>query len=126
MKRVLATILAIIYFSASTGATVHMHYCMGKIYSVNLTKGEDDCNKCGMENSNNCCDYQMKTVKLDDSHNAVTNDINLAAPVAILDNAQGSILTNISLAAPSFATNNNSPPGWSGSSLYILHCIFRL
>jgi hypothetical protein len=37
MKKALATILAVIYLSTSIGATVHFHYCMGKLASWGLT-----------------------------------------------------------------------------------------
>ncbi|MEJ7677258.1 MAG: hypothetical protein WKG06_05170 [Segetibacter sp.] len=126
MKRFLVTILTVIYFTASTGATLHMHYCMGKVFSIDLTKAKDDCSKCGMKTSNHCCNDELKTVKLQDSHNAVTNDLNLSIPVAIVNDTKSSIHSNISIVAPSFATNNNSPPVSSGRSLCIFNCIFRL
>ena len=128
MKKFLVTILAFVYLAGSAGATVNMHYCMGKFYSADLSGLKEDCNKCGMKRSaGHCCNSQSKTLKACDSHNAVANNINLSAPVfAIADNVWNDIHSDKLAIAPSFTTNNNSPPGSSGFSLCILHCIFKL
>lgn len=128
MKKCIVTILAFVYLVSSAGATVNTHYCMGKIYSVDLSKAKDDCSKCGMKrSSNHCCNTELKTLKACDSHNTVVNNINLSTPVfAISYNLRNNIYPDILTGTPSFATNNNSPPGSSGFSLCIFHCIFRL
>src|SRR5882757_10968944 len=76
MKKFLATILAVIYLTTSMGATVHFHYCMGKLLSWDLA-GQDkkDCDRCGMPKSNTdshctaikggCCKDTHTVVKLD-------------------------------------------------------------
>jgi hypothetical protein len=49
MKKALASILAIIYLSTSMGATVHLHYCMGKLVGWGLMdQGNKNCHFCGM------------------------------------------------------------------------------
>jgi len=49
MKKVFATILAVIYLSTSMGATVHFHYCMGRLMDWGLLDhGRTDCSFCGM------------------------------------------------------------------------------
>lgn len=76
MKRILVTILAIFYISTSTGATIHMHYCMGKLANSSLMHDDDTtCNKCGMkegdEKNNGCCKDEHKFIKNDkDQKNA--------------------------------------------------------
>ena len=40
MKKVLAAILAFLYLSTSLGATLHLHYCMGKLVSWGLINHE--------------------------------------------------------------------------------------
>lgn len=127
MKNFLVAILAIVYLASSAGATVHTHYCMGKIYSVDLTKAKDDCSKCGMKSTNHCCNDELKTLKLCEPYNAVSNNINLSIPVfAIVDKIQDYIYSDTITAAPSFTTNNNSPPAVSAISPYILNCVFRI
>ena len=68
MKRFLVTILAFLYITTSTGATVHIHYCMGHLASWGI--GEDKskkCGKCGMkkakENKKGCCKDEKKFYK---------------------------------------------------------------
>jgi len=76
MKKVFATILAVIYLSTSMGATIHLHYCMGRLFSWSLVNQENkDCAGCGMPKSNSsshgaavkdgCCKDKLTQVKLD-------------------------------------------------------------
>ncbi len=66
MKRIIAVFIAFMYLSTSTGATIHMHFCMGKVISWSLIEGKNShCPKCGMVTGNsrnagtvsaeNCC-----------------------------------------------------------------------
>lgn len=67
MKKLLASIVLLVYFTVSTGFVVSMHYCMNKFDSVQvgLPKSET-CGKCGMhtEDSGGCCRDEVKVVKL--------------------------------------------------------------
>lgn len=127
MKKFLIALLAIVYLVSSAGATVHTHYCMGKAYSVNFTKSKSDCSKCGMKSTKQCCNDEIKTFKLRDSYNAVSNNINLSTPVfAIIDKTQQNIYADILIVSPSFTTYNNSPPAPSGALLCILNCVFTI
>lgn len=124
MKKFLVTILAIIYLATSTGATLHMHYCMGKIYSVDFIK-KDDCSKCGMKANNGCCRDEFKVIKIKD-HKVISDEISFAPSFAVLNNNYYTVkpvfLTDTALSS----TNNNSPPNSSGASICILNCVFRL
>ena len=49
MKKVLVTILAFVYLTSSMGATIHLHYCMGKLASWSLIDHDSkNCEQCGM------------------------------------------------------------------------------
>ncbi|WP_407524565.1 hypothetical protein PDL71_01820 [Lacibacter sp. MH-610] len=69
MKKFIAAILAFLFLASSTGATVHMHYCMGKLADWGLTsESNSSCGKCGMEKSSEnendgCCKDEQKFVK---------------------------------------------------------------
>ena len=69
MKKFIAAILAVLFLASSTGATVHMHYCMGKLADWSLTsENNSSCGKCGMEKSSEkendgCCKDEQKFVK---------------------------------------------------------------
>lgn len=127
LKKFFITILAITYLAGSAGATVYMHYCMGEIFSVDLAKAKDDCSKCGMKSNKHCCNDELKTIKLSDSHNAASNNINLLAPVfAIADNTQNSHNFSVVTTTSAFAVYNNFPPEPSGRTRCIFNCIFKI
>ncbi|MEQ1623724.1 MAG: hypothetical protein ABL870_03480 [Sediminibacterium sp.] len=67
MKKLLVTILALIYLGSSTGAMMHLHYCMGKLAETSFSKKTNaTCNKCGMKTTqkkNGCCKDESKFVK---------------------------------------------------------------
>ena len=60
MKKLLVTILALIYLGSSTGAMMHLHYCMGKLAETSFSKKNNaTCNKCGMKTTQKKNDEQM-------------------------------------------------------------------
>ena len=76
MKKVLATILAIFYLSTSMGATIHFHYCMGRLVTWGLHDQDGKaCAFCGMPEkivdgqcaigSNGCCHDEHKQIRND-------------------------------------------------------------
>lgn len=75
MKRLAASLLLVLYFAFSAGATVHLHYCMGEFAGFSLTDnhGKDACGKCGMDrhNESDCCKDVQITKKISDPHNAI-------------------------------------------------------
>jgi hypothetical protein len=68
MKKILVTILALVYLSVSSGATVHVHYCMGKLMNWSLSDKKDGkCGTCGMQKSvhKGCCQDEQKQLKIE-------------------------------------------------------------
>ena len=76
MKRIIASILAVLYLSTSLGATVHFHYCMGRLVGWGLVDHEStDCISCGMAKDpamqgcsvgmKNCCHDEHKHIQSD-------------------------------------------------------------
>ena len=73
MKKFFVSILAFLYLSTSMGATLHLHYCMGKLISWGLINHESaNCDFCGMpkkmsgENpgiKKGCCRDEHKEIK---------------------------------------------------------------
>lgn len=126
MKKFLITILAFIYLGVSSGIAMNIRYCMGKISSVDFFKRSDKCNKCGMKASPDCCKDEFKIVKLTDSHKLISNDVNISAPVIIIDNPNGIFEFNIVSSNISSDFNNHSPPRSQGISLNILYSVFRI
>ncbi len=76
MKKLLLTILAFVYLGVSTGATIHIHYCMGKLVNVGLIdKSSARCDKCGMatkQQGKGCCHDEQHFVKVEKDQNTAT------------------------------------------------------
>ena len=132
MKKFLATILAVLYLATTTGATVHLHYCMDKLFELNLWASEqDECSKCGMETSqqtdNGCCKDEHKQVKLENDHfkSAVAF---LAMPLT--ETALPVHFNEISPVLFSSVSEENprshAPPRSCGLAIYKRNCIFRI
>jgi hypothetical protein len=98
---------------------------MGKVSSVDLMHTSEKCGKCGMKIGGGCCKDEFKIVKLSDSHKLISNDINIFAPVAIVDNSKSIFNTHLFLSPFTADYNNHSPPD-TGPSLNILYCVFRI
>ena len=128
MKKFLIAILAIVYLTVSSGVAMTIHYCKGKISSVDLLTHSDKCGKCGMKNKdkNGCCKDEFKIVKLNDSQKLITNDINIFTPVAIVDNSKSIFDSILPSSEISSIYNNHSPPISQGISLCILNSVFRI
>src|SRR5689334_23577069 len=127
MKRLLAFILLITYFTASTGFVVVRHYCMDRFTSAQIGADTNEkCAKCGMHKSDGCCRDEVKVVKLQTSHLAGSINTEISpAPVAIL--------TTQEFTQPSFFFLNHTelpvahgPPLGSDQELYLQNCVFRL
>lgn len=131
MKQFIAVIIAILYMGSTTGATLHMHYCMGKLVDSGLWHNESKtCGKCGMhkdkEAKDGCCKDEHKQVKLETDHKAATGYFlsqlfTIGAPATFFE------LPAIDL--PSIAEKNpvsNAPPRSTGIAVYIRNCVFRI
>lgn len=67
MKKVVVTILIVLYFTTSIGATIRMHFCMGELISwkLNTTEKDGQCSKCNMKCKKGCCEDKYQVVKID-------------------------------------------------------------
>jgi hypothetical protein len=76
MKRLAAFVLLLIYLVTSTGASLHMHYCMGEIDNSSIWGGkENECGICGMETPygmDGCCKDEIHWIKIEDDQKATS------------------------------------------------------
>lgn len=132
MKKFIVFILAILYLGLSTGATLHMHYCMGKFVGSSLIHHEssDSCSRCGMEkkaSKNKCCKDETKLVKieqdqkvtipLDHSVDAVAVELvhsNFILPIAFFDSSINE------------SSYSNAPPLAFKAPIYLRNCDLRI
>lgn len=72
MKKLASTILILIYFTFSAGATLHLHYCMGEFVGVSFEEtNTGTCAGCGMneaKDQSDCCNDVQVSVKVTDTH----------------------------------------------------------
>lgn len=138
MKKVLAAILAFVYLSTSMGATIHLHYCMGKLASWGLIDhGSKNCAECGMVKKTSpsqclsakmdCCRDEHMQIKTDKDQKLFPSEFikyNYLSPApALNDNSLQRIkAVSISIEYP----NTNAPPLSDKLTLFVLHRNFRL
>jgi hypothetical protein len=132
MKRCFAFLLLIIYSVTSIGATVQLHYCMGKLsgWSISLTESNSkECSKCGMEKAHSdkgCCHDENKLLKIQDDQKAnyVSLDIlklSVSAAVSV-DQSVACLL----LQKKQLPSKSNAPPLIGDLDLCIRNCVFRI
>jgi len=132
MKKILATILAVIYLSTSIGATLHTHYCMGQFVSFSLWHKKSSpgfCEKCGMplKQKKGCCEDKHTTIKIKGDHKTSQcsfNFFNWATQLLIVHHeiAPAKIISAI----PASPTVESGPPGKFKVPFFLLNCIFRI
>jgi hypothetical protein len=72
LKKIAIILLLCVYSVSSIGATIHLHYCMGKFVNWSVTHIENDvCEKCGMKedaDKKGCCKDEHKEIKIKSEH----------------------------------------------------------
>ena len=130
MKKVFTVLLALIYLVSISGASLHFHYCMGKMqyWSIGYDTSKDDCSVCGMTQKKGCCEDQHHSIQTDKQYSASTVSISISKiTVEPLHHAEQYI--------PQIATSNfinlsslvNAPPGrFSAVPIFIQNCTYRI
>ena len=132
MKKFITAILAVLYLGTSSGATIHMHYCMGKLADWGLTKSKSDsCPKCGMEKShksdNGCCKDEHKFLKDDSAQKLAENNLQMLQLFSVAIPATFTELPALNI--PSVTETNpvsHAPPRTHGVAIYIFKRSFLI
>jgi hypothetical protein len=126
MKRFIATLLAIIYFSVSSGMVMSTHYCMGKLSSVNLSSNTKKCG-CGMSEKKGCCRTESKLIKLEDAQQkASLAELALNLSVAVPALPLNFLLTPSINSQASVVLKVHPPPVLPNEDRCIKNCVFRI
>ena len=137
MKKVFASILAVLYLSTSMGATVHLHYCMGRLVEWGLVDHESRaCISCGMAKDapmagcsvgmKNCCHDEHKHFQGDRAQKPVQAWVewNLAPALVPLPVSGWKVPVVI---APAIGQPvANGPPLVGGVPVFLRNCNFRI
>ena len=130
MKKLFVAILAVLYISASAGATLHIHYCMGVLANWRLHSTESKkCSKCGMEEKkdNGCCKHEQKFFKNDTDQKTTASVFQLLPLISIA--LPGSFMV---MGFNNFPSKNpvnlisHPPPRNKGTAVYIRNCVFLI
>ena len=132
MKKFLTAILAVLYITTSTGATIHMHYCMGKLADWGLgDKESKSCAKCGMKTTakkdKGCCRDEHKFVKNNSDQKVSEASFQMGQQLAVT--LPVSFIEIPSIDFHSITEENpssNAPPISGNTAIYIRNCNFRL
>lgn len=131
MKKSVILFIAILYLATASGMVMNIHYCMGKISSVNFghDKDHDDgnCGKCGMDKTeNHCCKDETQYVKLTDSHQASVTDVYLSAVSAVLPVSVVDMITTEQGLTKLPSNYYFSPPPKNLNKVYLALNVFRI
>lgn len=130
MKRPIAVILALLYLVVSTGATVHMHYCMGSLVDMGLWHNKSErCSNCGMDNTKarDCCKDKHQFVKLEKDQQASEHSVQQAPLFATA--WLPALQSLVNLYHPTSTEKravNHPPPLLHYQIIYLLNCVFRI
>jgi hypothetical protein len=127
MKKILTAIAAFLYMGTSTGATVNMHYCMGKLADWDFGHHKsNNCGECGMEKSDakkdGCCRDEHKFIKNETDQKVVESSFQLMeiAGAALLPGYAELPLLHISSVTEENPVSN-APPRNNGVAVYIFN-----
>lgn len=129
MKKFLLFILSIVYLTASTGATIHMHYCMDKLVSVNFQDDGSECISCGMSNQkdNGCCKDEHKQIKVDKEQTPSTYDYEASNAFAQEYVSGYSLVPQFIYSSRAISYPiSHAPPGSGKVAVFIRNCTFLI
>jgi len=125
MKKLFVSIFAFFYLGLSCGFAFNMHFCMGRLSSVEFFHtGNNTCETCGMKYGQGCCHSKLTVVKITDSHQSSSAEINIHPPFAALIKYAPQSIAAETVHLPGAAFADTSPPPVTGSFLCILNSIF--
>ena len=127
MKQFFAILFATLYITLTSGFAVNVHYCMGKLASVDLQEGPaDHCGKCGKPAKGmDCCKDEFKFCKVTETHQAAkalqpgfgpSTDMQL--PVRILPASALPVQEMLNAGRP------HDPPDIPSAPIFLRNCTF--
>ncbi len=126
MKKLLLSLMICMYCFSSSGASVQLHYCCGKLQ--NITFGSIQEKDCGMQQemtSGKCCETKSLSAK-DNKGDQEFYNINigtktLAEPLPVTHSFQSNIQS-----LPEVVEYFTFDPPLFSKPLFILNCVFRI
>ena len=132
MKKTFLVILAFTYFASTSGAILHLHYCMGKMVEWSVSGNEEEnCPVCGSDKGKmvekGCCKDEHKQLKVTNDHSITETAFQglwlmaVVLPVSFID-IPAITFSSITEENPT----TNAPPHSTGIPIYKRNCVFRI
>ena len=128
MKRFLIVIFALLYIGLSSGITLTILHCMGKLVEVGIWQDET-CNTFGAKHAHkSCCSTETQFIKISDDQNVDQLQVIKYVPMAIALLFDLRDLYNLpeTEQEANIPVHSNTPPEWSGTDRLIHHCTFLI
>jgi hypothetical protein len=132
MKKAFAAILAILYFVTTTGATIDLFSCKGKMVESSMAKSEASiCGMCKMEKKaqeqTGCCKHEQKFVKIVNDQNISDASFHIQKPVSIISSDVFFEINNFNFTSKAAEYSvTNSPQRSSSITIYERNCTFLI
>jgi len=132
VKRVIVSILAILYIGTSAGASVRMHFCMDQLISWQFgQETADKCEGCSMKKKSSqndgCCKDEHQFLKSNSDQKADPLALQLVPiPVTALPSAYIGWLASRSKTVSQNNSLQFASPFYAGAPLYIRYAVFRI
>jgi hypothetical protein len=128
VKRFFIAISALFYLAIASGVPVNMHYCMGKLASVDYGHTEEgNCGKCGMPDSGSaCCHTESAFIKLQDDHQLSSAHFSFKQPQAPAVLTPVYEVPQVKAYASIPGRSIHAPPDDASPAVYLYNCVFRI
>ena len=134
VKKILVAIIAILYLGSSSGATLHLHYCMGELMGATVELGQQAdkiCDSCGMPKSQaagkGCCKDEHKAIQLSKDQKAAAAYMQLLQSAVAVEPQSYPDAAAVQLAQVVLTgALAHAPPGTGQPPLFIRNCVFRV
>jgi hypothetical protein len=126
MKKAIVIILMLVYGLSSTGATVHFHYCCGKLDNISLSSSaKKSCPAKGIS-SKECCDSKHIELKVKGDQEAGAKWISTRKDFAVPLIKASLYLMVRAQEIPVSVYATGPPEKVSSLPLYIKNCVYRI
>jgi hypothetical protein len=127
MKKVILSLLTVVYMVSASGLPMQIHYCMGEKVGFEFYHGVNEkCAKCGMQEKKGCCSDEQRFFKLSLDHK-MAGSVECPSPAFKLLASSNLIIPDLSfqnITIPKYSSA--SPPGPAGLTMCRYYCIYRL
>ena len=115
------------YLTTTSGVIMNIHYCMGRLASINYgAKQDNSCGQCGMEQKKDCCHTEHQLIKTDDKHLLVKQVVTPGFQIAVVQPLYAFLTVPSLSGRDHYNSLYHSPPDRKDHSFAIFHGVFRI